>query len=180
MSSRSKKIVELALQMEEHTDDESDSDPFSAVDSDLDPMFLPSSNDELSDSSDISLTEIIGQKKKFTKTTGERPEQVYNFENQPCCSKSLPVAEFQEAGVQNEDGTQNLNVSSTETGDNLENVLDEEEAADQNEHTWREPVGNHQVFDYSAESGLHAGYAAVLINNLSPYSCFRFLSMMKS
>ncbi|CAH1975477.1 unnamed protein product [Acanthoscelides obtectus] len=174
MSSRSKKIVELALQMEEHTDDESDSDPFSAVDSDLDPMFLPSSNDELSDSSDISLTEIIGQKKKFTKTTGERPEQVYNFENQPCCSKSLPVAEFQEAGVQNEDGTQNLNVSSTETGDNLENVLDEEEAADQNEHTWREPVGNHQVFDYSAESGLHAGYAAVLINNLSPYSCFRY------
>ncbi|CAH2016938.1 unnamed protein product [Acanthoscelides obtectus] len=71
MSSRSKKIVELALQMEEHTDDESDSDPFSAVDSDLDPMFLPSSNDELSDSSDISLTEIIGQKKKFTKTTGK-------------------------------------------------------------------------------------------------------------
>ncbi|CAH1984331.1 unnamed protein product [Acanthoscelides obtectus] len=174
MSSRSKKIVELALQTEEHTDDESDSDPFSAVDSDLDPMFLPSSNDELSDSSDISLTEIIGQKKKFTKTTGERPEQVYNFENQPCCSKSLPVAEFQEAGVQNEDGTHNLNVSSTETGDNLENVLDEEEAADQNEHTWREPVGNHQVFDYSAESGLHAGYAAVLINNLSPYSCFRY------
>ncbi|CAH2017789.1 unnamed protein product [Acanthoscelides obtectus] len=131
----------LALQ-----DDESDSDPFSAVDSDLDPMFLPSSNDELSDSSDISLTEIIGQKKKFTKTTGERPEQVYNFENQPCCSKSLPVAEFQEAGVQNEDGTQNLNVSSTETGDNLENVLDEEEAADQNEHTWREPIPYNYVW----------------------------------
>nr|CAI5826581.1 unnamed protein product [Callosobruchus analis] len=49
----------------------------------------------------------------------------------------------------------------------------QEEVASQSEGTWRQPVGNHQVFDYSAESGLHAGYAATLINDLSTYSCFR-------
>nr|CAH7716796.1 unnamed protein product [Callosobruchus chinensis] len=49
----------------------------------------------------------------------------------------------------------------------------QEEVASQNEGTWSQPVGKHKVFDYSAESGLHAGYAATLINDLSPYSCFR-------
>lgn len=60
-----------------------------------------------------------------------------------------------------------------------EDTENEVEAANQNqlqnvlEHTWTDPVGNHQQFDYSAEGGLHANYAATLINDLSPYNCFR-------
>nr|CAI5826579.1 unnamed protein product [Callosobruchus analis] len=54
MSSRSKRMVDLALQMEKHTDSGSSSEAFSSFDSDLDPTFLPSSDEELSYSSDLS------------------------------------------------------------------------------------------------------------------------------
>ncbi|CAG9840692.1 unnamed protein product [Diabrotica balteata] len=52
MSKRSRKIVELALKDAEMSGDESD--PFSSLDSDLDPMFLPTSDEEILSSSDFS------------------------------------------------------------------------------------------------------------------------------
>lgn len=168
-------------------------------------MFLPSSNEEFS-SSDLS-DEEKGADHKYriaeTRSKQHRPvrkrkrpeEGNEHSESQPCCSKSLPTPDFEDVVEQNEEGTDRLNASFFEPGDDVpedeledffevevsantraediesENI--EEIAANRDEHTWREPVGNHQVFDYSAESGLHAGYAATLINDLSPYSCFR-------
>nr|CAH7756450.1 unnamed protein product [Callosobruchus chinensis] len=64
-----------------------------------------------------------------------------------------------------------ITFSANEEVENME--LEAQEVASQNEGTWSQPVGNHKVFDYSAESGIHAGYAATLINDLFPYSCFR-------
>nr|CAI5836004.1 unnamed protein product [Callosobruchus analis] len=194
MSSRFKRMVDLALQMEKHTDSGSSSEAFSSFGSDLDPTFLPSSDEELSYSSDLSdAGERAEHKNKNPKRKKRsRSEQENeNFESQPCCSKSLPTLHLEGVGVPNQEATNSLsfepenNVSEKELDEFFEVELSakeeaenmkleaQEEVASQSEGTWRQPVGNHQVFYYFAESGLHAGYAATLINNLSTYSCFR-------
>ncbi|CAH1969874.1 unnamed protein product [Acanthoscelides obtectus] len=94
MSSRSRKIVELALK-DGQTSDEFD--PFCSIDSDLDPTFLPSSDEEILSSSDFSESESSVQKKTNSKRKLQPSKTVLKklnpgkikFLDQPCCSKSL-------------------------------------------------------------------------------------------
>nr|CAI5844778.1 unnamed protein product [Callosobruchus analis] len=172
MSSRSKRMVDLALQMEKHTDSGSSSEAFSSFDSDLDPTFLPSSDEELSYSSDLSDAEKRSKQQTSVQKRSRSEQENENFESQPCCSQSLPTLHLEGVGVPNQEATNKVELSAKEEAENME-LEAQEEVASQSEGTWRQPVGNHQVFDYSAESGLHAGYAATLINDLSTYSFFR-------
>nr|CAI5836253.1 unnamed protein product [Callosobruchus analis] len=187
MSSRSKRMVDLAFQMEKHTDSGSSSEAFSSFDSDLDPTFLPSSDAELSYSSDLSDAGERAEHKN--KNPKKRSKQQTSVQKR---SRSEQENEnFERIGVPNQEATNSLSfepenyvsekeldesfeveLSAKEEAENME-LEAQEEIASQSEGTWRQPVGNHQVFDYSVESGLHAGYAATLINDLSTYSCFR-------
>lgn len=169
------------------SDSESSQAAFSSFDSDCDPQFLPSSNEELSSSNE---SQKRCQKRKRQKIS----QQFEENNNQFCCSKSLPVndpmSELESAYIsegnlpinseRSEDVDQQqldefLDVDLTDIPPVTENILEEsdEDLRIQQNHTWKKPAGNHQVFDYNAEGGIHANYAAAVINELSPITCFR-------
>ncbi|XP_044754995.1 piggyBac transposable element-derived protein 4-like [Coccinella septempunctata] len=180
MSSRPRKIVDLALKKlkDETSEDENSADDFSSFDSDLDPMFLPSSEEDFSMSSDASIEENkidFAKKKVFKKKKSEVRKEPSEF--QPCCSKSLQAVDFEENAELLEERTQEPEnfVPGEDSTNRLEDMQSENEAEIVHpiEHLWKAPVGAHKIFEYSSESGLNAGYAAVLINELSPYKYFR-------
>ncbi|KAK4874389.1 hypothetical protein RN001_013749 [Aquatica leii] len=92
MSSRSRRIVDLALKDARKSGDESD--PFSSFDSDIDPMFLPSSDEDMSATSDLSELEYSTEKRKRKLQPCTKISKTLRVENniildKPCCSKSL-------------------------------------------------------------------------------------------
>nr|CAH7755187.1 unnamed protein product [Callosobruchus chinensis] len=116
--------------------------------------------------------------------------------SQPCCSKSLSVETGKTPHIFPEDSNvgstlvENEIIPESELNEFFEvEIPQENETAPEHnpepqnkeedhedrhpENTWKSPTGSHQVFEYSSESGLHASYAALLINDLSPYNCFR-------
>ncbi|XP_050507475.1 piggyBac transposable element-derived protein 4-like [Diabrotica virgifera virgifera] len=221
MSKRSRKIVELALRDAEMSGDESD--PFSSLDSDLDPMFLPTSDEEILSSSDFSdieaSSDMFSQKITLSKPKSNIKRKLQsskitskklctrNVLEQPSCSTSLLPDDASEEEEEVADAT--ATIPFTATDDNMlsknlereqnnisseqleeffdvetlaqtqladtDDIQENEVGANQNvlEHTWTQPIGNHHEFEYSAEDGLCGNYAAILINDLSPYKCFR-------
>nr|CAH7759105.1 unnamed protein product [Callosobruchus chinensis] len=121
MSSRSERTVDLALQMKKYTDRASSSEAFSSLDSDLDPTFVPSINEELSCSSDVSDAEELTEHRNKV-STNRRKQQTSvqkrswseqeneDFESQPCYSKSLLTLHFERVGVPNQEATYSLSV----------------------------------------------------------------------
>lgn len=43
------------------------------------------------------------------------------------------------------------------------------------DYNWRNPVGNHQEFEYTGQEGLSPLYVAALTGNFVPYNCFPLL-----
>lgn len=137
-------------------------------------MFLPSSEEDFSMSSDASIEENkidFAKKKVFKKKKSEVRKEPSEF--QPCCSKSLQAVDFEENAELLEERTQEPEnfVPGEDSRNRLEDMQSENEAEIVHpiEHLWKAPVGAHKIFEYSSENGLNAGYAAVLINELSPY-----------
>lgn len=184
------------------TDSESSThDACSSFDSDLDPSFLPSSEGEILYSSEeegIRYTpdvkknkrKLFSNRNKFSNKKSKSENENLPLEMQPCCSKSIETTTFRETkdlteankGEQDDadvsdkelDEFFQVDISVDINNGNAANTPKDTENDNRNqEHTWRQPEGNHFIFDYSAEAGLHANYAAVLINDLSPYKCFR-------
>ncbi|KAL3273648.1 hypothetical protein HHI36_015078 [Cryptolaemus montrouzieri] len=60
-----------------------------------------------------------------------------------------------------------------EANEDIQQKSDEFLEVEIGQPSWKNPVGNHQVFDYTADAGLSPNYAATLVNSLSPYGCFR-------
>lgn len=194
-----------------------ESDPYSSFDSDLDPMFLPSSDEEILSSSDFSDSEEEIKNSSLKKSKPKRklqPKKTVSkkmntgenrFLDQPCCSKSVLSDDVSHQETEAANATISFPSDSMETNKksssvdleqdqqleeffevetlaqakppNIEDIQgsDNEVEVNQNvlEHTWTQPIGNHQEFEYTAEGGLHGNYAAILINDLSPYTCFR-------
>nr|CAI5832486.1 unnamed protein product [Callosobruchus analis] len=145
MGSRSKRIVDLALQVEKHTDSWSSSEAFSSFDSDFDPTMK---------SYLIVLTYQTQEKEQNIKIRIQKREV-----------NSKP--QQKEADQNRRTRTRNfLQTKKLKTW----NLRRKKKLLAKVKYM--HPVGNHQVFDYSAESGLHADYAATLINDLST-CCFR-------
>ncbi|KAL3279764.1 hypothetical protein HHI36_017272 [Cryptolaemus montrouzieri] len=181
------RIVEMALENPYESDSEFE-DVVSSFDSDWDPMFLSSSDEDVSNNSDISdqdmkqkgsTRKISNKKRKFRKTCSEEnqmtkiPKMDANSLNQPGTSRF--VSEF---GVTREEEN-SIGVPSFSSQLLLSEPIEEEFPG--SHPTFSQPVlrnkrknlvGNHQVFDYTADAGLSPNYAATLENNLSPYGCF--------
>ncbi|CAH2010161.1 unnamed protein product [Acanthoscelides obtectus] len=167
MSSRSRKIVELALKDGQTSGDESD--PFCSIDSDLDPTFLPSSDEEILSSSDVSESESSVQKKTNSKCKLQPSKTVskklnpgkIKFLDQPCCSKSLSTdvsyKEIEAANAttipceQNEQFEEFFEVETLAQAQpqSTEGMQESDNKVDQNllDHMWTQPVGNHQEFE---------------------------------
>lgn len=120
-------------------------------------MFLPSSEEDFSMSSDASIEENkidFAQEKK-----SEVRKEPSEF--QPCCSKSLQAVDFEENAELLEERTQEPEnfVPGKDSRNRLEDMQSENEAEIVHpiEHLWKAPVGAHKIFEYSSKSGLNAG-----------------------
>lgn len=111
--------------------------------------------------------------------------------DEPCCSKTLPVQanttnDEEIEKEQEDDMTNEQEITETELSnffdvDIAETGLTENDESRnkrrdaRNNIIWEEPVGNHNIFEYTSSGGLHENYAAELVTDLSPYKCFRTL-----
>nr|CAH7755185.1 unnamed protein product [Callosobruchus chinensis] len=137
-------------------------------------MFLPDSDEELTGGTDVSELGESCNQQKFKKKNTKKTKTDQDVLSQPCCSKSLSVETGKTPHIFPEDSNEIPQENETAPEHNPEPQNKEEDHEDRHpENTWKSPTGSHQVFEYSSESGLHASYAALLINDLSPYNCFR-------